>query len=97
MFRTFSMNRLKQQISPKPFLWLFLLLAVATELLVVYWMVYAAWMNAHPLYDDIYWAYVFNFRTALFLVGALICIWLIVRLVRLYRHERESNRHEAGG
>ncbi len=79
---------LKLRVGPKPFLWLALVLGIASEFIVIQWALIAAWLNAHPLADNTYWGYVFLVRASVFLVVGLFCCWVIVRLARIHRRNK---------
>jgi hypothetical protein len=58
-------------------------------LLTVLWSgyraAYALWLNAHPLYDDAYWAGQFSKYFTVFAFGVvvvLVSLWWVVRLRR---------------
>ena len=81
----------KARVGPKPFLWLALVLGIVSALVVINWALFAAWMNAHPLADNIQWGYIFIVRASIFLVVGLLCCWVIVRLVRIYRRDKRNS------
>lgn len=64
-------------------------LALLGGFLVLFWSghraAYSVWLNAHPLYDDAYWAEQFNRYFTIFaaaLVVELAAVWWLIRLRR---------------
>ena len=82
----------KLQLGPKPFLWLGLALGVIAEFFLINWALYAIWMNAHPLYDNIHWGYIFFIRASVVLIVGLLCFWAVVRLARIYGQEMPEGK-----
>jgi len=78
------------QVTTKPFLWLTFFVLLLVETLVFHLAYSAAWQNALAHSDSRYWGNVFYVWVSVFLVIALFCTWLIVRLARIRRREKAT-------